>query len=50
MIIVVLHEVEDGSAEKFENDADVTAVIEPVEHLHAQTLAWKKEEVGTGKK
>jgi len=40
MIFVVLHEVEHGGSQKFEDDADVAAIVEPIQHLHAQVLAF----------
>ena len=36
---VVLHEVEHGHAEQVESDANVTVVIEPVQHADAKEFA-----------
>ena len=38
LVIIVLHKVEDGSAEQIESDANVTVEIEPVQHFHAQVF------------
>ena len=40
LIFVVLHKVEHGGSQKFEDDADVAAIVEPIQHLHASVLAW----------
>ena len=39
LVLVVLHEVEHGRPQQLENDADVSAIVEPIQHLHAQVLA-----------
>jgi len=38
LVIIVLHKVENGSAEQIESDANVTVEIEPVQHFHAQVF------------
>jgi len=39
MILVVLHEIKNGGSQQLENDANVSAVVEPIEHFNAQVLA-----------
>ena len=39
IVVVVFHEVENRSSQQLENDANVAAVVEPVQHLHAQVLS-----------
>lgn len=40
IVVVVFHEVENRSSQQLENDANVAAVVEPVQHLHAQVLPF----------